>query len=86
MNTEDVIFDRSTDERNLVERFCISETGYLIFNLAINYKSTSGFIKITPNIRTRLYVNDVEVASSFVFDLQEPTNVALFWEGVVEED
>ena len=86
VNTELVPFPRSDEQRELVDPFCITEEGYLIFNLAINYSSTTGPNNITPNITTRLWVNDENVATSFVFDLQEPTNVALFWEGVVEED
>ena len=85
VNDELIGFRRSPDERELVNPFCVIEDGYLIFNLAVNYGSTTGFLNITPNITTRLYVNNVVVASSFVFDAQEPTNVALFWEGVVEE-
>ena len=85
VNEEVVAFPRSSDERDLVETFCVTADGYLIFNLAINYGSTTGLFNITPNITTRLYLNNEVVAASFVFDAQEPTNVALFWEGVVEE-
>ena len=86
MNEEIVGFPPSSDERDLVEPFCVTADGYFIFNLAINYASTTGFIiNITPNISTRLYFNNEVVASSFVFDAEEPTNVALFWEGVAPE-
>ena len=37
----------------------------------------------TPNVETVLLINDVEVAKSKVFDREEPTNVALFYEGVL---
>ena len=39
----------------------------------------------TPSINTKLNINGVNVAQSFVFDEEEPTNVSLFYEGRVNE-
>ena len=86
VNEDLIAFFASPNERDLVAPFCIKEDGYLIFNLAINYGSTSGPMPGVPNITTKLYVNNNVVASSFVFDSQEPNNVAIFWEGVVMGD
>ena len=61
VNTGIVGFLPSTAERDLVEPFCVTEDGYLIINLAINYASTSSSM-ITPDIRTRIYVNGSVVA------------------------
>ena len=81
-----VSFFSNPNERNLVDPFCIKEDGYLIFNLTINFGSTTGPMPGVPNITTRLYLNTDVVASSLTFDAQEPNNVAIFWEGVVQED
>ena len=51
-------FVRNT-EANLIDPFCITEPGVLIFNLAVNYTSLSNR---TPNIRTMLFIDGTEVA------------------------
>ena len=65
VNTGIVGFLESNDERDLVPEFCVSEDGYLIVNLTINYTSTSD---ATPEIFTIIYVNGSVVAESFVDD------------------
>ena len=51
----DITFERSGDQRNLIEPFCVTEDGFLIFNLAVNYASTD--LPNVPNVRTRLFIN-----------------------------
>lgn len=50
-------------EANLIDPFCITEPGVIIFNLAVNYTSNSNR---TPNVRTSLLIDGVEVALSRV--------------------
>ena len=85
VNTAQIPFERSSDERDLIESFCITEAGYLIFNLSVNYASTDDDTR-TPTIRTRLRIDGTNMATSRVFDDEEPTNVSLFYEGEVSED
>ena len=61
VNPSVVGFGASADERELVDTFCVAEDGYLIIKLNINYSSTSTSM-ITPDVRTRIYVNGSEVA------------------------
>ena len=56
VNPAQIPFERSSDERDLIESFCITEAGYLIFNLSVNYASTDTGMN-TPNIRTRLRID-----------------------------
>ena len=77
------VYPRNSAMALLVEPFCITEPGVLIFNLAVNYSSEDNNT-ITPNVKTDLLIDGVIVASSRVNDGQEPSNVALFYEAVVE--
>ena len=56
---------------DLIEPFCTGP-GVFIFQLAVNYGSTfdamDGSGTITPNIRTKLLIDDAEVAMTFIFD------------------
>ena len=72
---------------DLIEPFCTGP-GVFIFQLAVNYFSddpNDDNARI-PNIRTKLLIDDVEVALSFIFDQSEPGNTSLFYEAVLTEE
>ena len=64
----------------MVDPFCITEPGFFIFNLAVNYSSEMNRV---PNIETMLLIDEVPVAVSKVDDNQEPSNAALFYEAML---
>ena len=57
-----LVFERSSAERALIDPFCITEEGFIIFNLAVNYGSSDGTPAVTPNITTRLKIDGLVVA------------------------
>ena len=70
----------------MVAPFCTGP-GVFIFQLNVNYASEATQGERTPNVETMLFVNGGDpVAMSKVFDEEEPTNVALFYEAVLLEE
>ena len=67
---------------DLIEAFCITEPGVFIFNLAVNYSSNDTGTR-TPNVQTMLLIDELPVATARVNDMQEPSNVALFYEATL---
>lgn len=55
VNPAPIPFARSMDQRDLIDPFCVTEDGFLILNLAVNYASTD--LPNVPNVRTRLLIN-----------------------------
>ena len=80
-NTSLIPFERSNERRNLIDPFCIAEDGYLIFNLVVNYASSDTNESVF--IRTEFFINGGQRVQSNITDDQEPSNVALFYEGFV---
>ena len=66
VNPDPIPFERSMNQRNLIDEFCVTADGFLILNLAVNYASTD--LPNVPNVRTRLLINGDLKAVSFVFD------------------
>ena len=85
VNEEDLSNFTENMTGNLVEPFCITEPGVLIFNLAVNFASEDSGT-LTPNVLTMLLIDGVAVAQSRVNDDQETSNVSLFYEGTVLAD
>ena len=78
-------YPHNTAPSPLIDPFCITELGVIVFNLTVNYASNDA-LKRTPNIQTVLLIDSLKVARSFVNDDEEPINVALSYEGVVATD
>lgn len=84
VNADRIQFEEDADPADLVDPFCAGP-GVFIFQLAVNYASEATQGERTPNIETMLIINGGDpVALSFVFDEEEPTNVNLFYEGVLD--
>lgn len=74
------------DPTNLIDPFCTGP-GVFIFQLNVNYASEDTNGARTPNVETMLFIDGGDpVAISKVFDEEEPTNVALFYEAVLLEE
>ena len=82
--TNDTLLEFPNGDVNDLIEFCVGP-GVLIFQIIYNPFSEDDRTRIA-NLETMLFINGIVVADSLVFDRQEPSNIKLFYEGVITEE